>query len=233
MRLKLVLLSAAVLGCAYSPAFADGAPADSKPIEKVTVVGTKNPRSAQTYPGQVDVLNQDQIEASVPSTPADLVKDMPNVEFGGGPRRTGETPVIRGLGGQDVLILVDGVRQSWTSGHDGRFFLDPALLVGVDVVKGPASALYGSGPLGGVMGFRTANASDLLDVGGSMGLRGTLGYQDVNDEFLRALTGYTRQGSVDFIATIGQRTSGDIDLGSGLALPSDDDVVNGFAKLGF
>src|SRR6185295_9578396 len=201
MRLKLVLLSAAVFGCAYSPAFADEAPPPDgqKPIEKVTVVGTKNPRSAQTYPGQVDVLNQDQIEASVPSTPSDLVKDMPNVDFGGGPRRTGETPQIRGLGGQDVLILIDGVRQSWTSGHDGRFFLDPNLLVGVEVVKGPASALYGSGPLGGVMAFRTANASDLLDPGATAGLRATLGYQDVNDEFLYGLTGFTHQGAFDIV----------------------------------
>lgn len=220
------------------PAQQTGAPqgdtnAEDGPAEKITVVGTKNPRAAFTYPGMVDVLDQDQIQGTVPSSPSDLVKDMPNVEFGGGPRRTGETPVIRGLGGQDVLILVDGVRQSWTSGHDGRFFLDPALLVGVEVVRGPASALYGSGPLGGVMGFRTANASDLLDPGTTTGLRAVVGYQDVNDEFLRALTGYTHQGNVDFIASIGQRTSGDIDLGSGATLQADDDIVNGFVKVGF
>jgi len=237
MKLKLVLLSGAfaAVGCC-SFAFADEAPpADAQPgaIEKVTVVGTKNPRSAQTYPGQVDVLNQDQIEAAVPSTPSDLVKDMPNVEFGGGPRRTGETPSIRGLGGQDVLVLIDGVRQSWTSGHDGRFFLDPNLLVGVEVVKGPASALYGSGPLGGVMAFRTANASDLLDPGAKAGLRVTLGYQDVNDEFLRGLTGFTHEGEFDVVANIAERTSGDIKLGSGLSLDADDDVVTGFGKIGW
>jgi len=206
---------------------------DSKPAEKVTVYGTKNPRAAQTYPGMVDVLDQDQIQGSVPSTPSDLVKEMPNVEFGGGPRRTGETPVIRGLGGQDVLVMIDGVRQSWTSGHDGRFFLDPALLASVEVIRGPASALYGSGPLGGIMGFRTANASDLLEDGATAGLRAVLGYQDVNDEFLRALTGYTHQGDFDFIGSIGQRSSGDIKLGSGFDLASDDDIVNGFAKFSY
>jgi hemoglobin/transferrin/lactoferrin receptor protein len=201
--------------------------------EKVTVYGTKNPRAAQTYPGMVDVLDKDQIQATVASSPSDLVKDMPNVEFGGGPRRTGETPVIRGLGGQDVLVLVDGVRQSWTSGHDGRFFLDPALLAGVEVIRGPASALYGSGPLGGIMGFRTADASDLLEGGATAGVRAVVGYQDANDEFLRAITGFTHQGNTDFVGSIGQRTSGDIRLGSGLDLQSDDDIVNGFAKLGY
>lgn len=238
MSLKRLLMSAACVGASVSFAYAQEAaqPANAdapQAIEKVTVVGTKNPRSAQTYPGQVDVLNQDQIEATVPSTVSDLVKDMPNVEFDGGPRRTGETPSIRGLGGQDVLILIDGVRQSWTSGHDGRFFLDPNLLVGVEVVKGPASALYGSGPLGGVMAFRTANASDLLNPGATAGLRATLGYQDVNDEFLYGLTGFTHQGDFDIIANIAQRASGDIKLGSGFDLTADDDLVTGFAKFGF
>ena len=237
MSLKRLLMSVAVAGASVSLAHADEQPAaavDAQPtIEKVTVVGTKNPRPVHTYPGQVDVLNQDQIEATIPSTVSDLVKDMPNVEFGGGPRRTGETPSIRGLGGQDVLVLIDGVRQSWTSGHEGRFFLDPDLLVGVEVVKGPASALYGSGALGGVMAFRTANASDLLDPGATAGLRVTLGYQDVNDEFLRGLTGFTHQGDFDIIANIGERSSGDIKLGSGFDLQADDDVVTSFAKFGY
>ncbi len=238
-----VALSGAALGQDSAPAQPSAAPNDKaiegadapaeKAPEKVTVYGTKNPRAAQTYPGMVDVVTQDQIQGTVPSTPSDLVKEMPNVEFGGGPRRTGEAPVIRGLGGQDVLVMIDGVRQSWTSGHDGRFFLDPALLASVEVIRGPASALYGSGPLGGIMGFRTADASDLLDDGATAGLRAVLGYQDVNDEFLRAVTGYTHQGDVDFIASFGHRTSGDIKLGSGFDLESDDDIVNAFAKLGY
>jgi hemoglobin/transferrin/lactoferrin receptor protein len=239
MSIERVLMSVvfvcASISLAHAGEASQAAPAADAPqsIEKVTVVGTKNPRSAQTYPGQVDVLNQDQIQQSIPSKVSDLVKDMPNVEFDGGPRRTGETPTIRGLGGQDVLVLIDGVRQSWASGHEGRFFLDPDLLVGVEVVKGPASALYGSGALGGVMAFRTANASDLLDPGMTSGLRVTLGYQDVNDEFLRGLTGFTHQADFDIVANIGERTSGDIKLGSGFDLQADDDVVTGFAKFGY
>jgi hemoglobin/transferrin/lactoferrin receptor protein len=83
------------------------------------------------------------------------------------------------------------------------------------------------------MAFRTATASDFLDDNASFGLRGVLGYQDVNDEFLRGLTGFTRQGDFDLIASLGQRTSGDIRLGSGADLASDDDIVTGFAKAGF
>ncbi|MEJ0042658.1 MAG: TonB-dependent receptor plug domain-containing protein [Rhizomicrobium sp.] len=163
-QLALVSVCFVALGSAASAQEAPAAPSPTRLalVETVTVTATRNPTSTMDYPGMVDVLGPDEIAASIPSTISDLVDNMPNVQFVGGPRRTGESPNIRGLGGQDVLILVDGVRQSWTSGHDGRFFLDPALLASVEVVRGPASALYGSGALGGVLAFRTADASDLL-----------------------------------------------------------------------
>jgi hemoglobin/transferrin/lactoferrin receptor protein len=201
--------------------------------ETVTVTGTRNPTDAQTFPGMVDVVDYDAIQADIPSTVSDLFYGMPNVQFAGGPRRTGQGPSIRGLGGQDVLTLVDGVRQSWTSGHDGQFFLDPSLLAGVDVVRGPNSALYGSGALGGVIAFRTVDASDLLGSGETAGVRVGLGYQGVDGEVLYMATGFTHVGALDVIGSIGRRTSGDIELGSGATLPSDDDVVTGFAKVGY
>ncbi|HEY0283053.1 MAG TPA: TonB-dependent hemoglobin/transferrin/lactoferrin family receptor [Rhizomicrobium sp.] len=202
-------------------------------LETVTISATRNPTSTLNYSGMVDVLDAEDISAAIPSTISDLVKTIPNVQFVGGPRRTSESPNIRGLGGEDVLVLIDGVRQSWTSGHDGRFFLDPALLSSMEVVRGPASALYGSGALGGVMAFRTADASDFLAPGQTFGARVALGYQDVDEEFLRTVTGFTHIGNFDLIGSIGQRSSGDIRLGSGATLAADDDIVTGFAKAGY
>lgn len=233
-----IVLASVCLAAVGHEAMAQGAPNAGERVqiasaETVTISATRNPTSAQDYAGMVDVLSSDDISAAIPSTISDLVKTMPNVQFVGGPRRTGESPTIRGLGGEDVLILIDGVRQSWTSGHDGRFFLDPALLSSMEVVRGPASALYGSGALGGVMAFRTADASDFLAPGQTFGARGALGYQDVNGEFLRTVSGFTHVGQFDFIGSLGQRSSGDIRLGSGADLPADDDILTGFAKAGY
>ncbi len=225
--LGLVFLGLCATG---SVAMADGNVAST---ETVTVTGTRNPTSAVTFPGMVDVVDYDTIQADIPSTVSDLFYGMPNVQFAGGPRRTGQGPSIRGLGGQDVLTLVDGVRQSWTSGHDGQFFLDPSLLAGVDVVRGPNSALYGSGALGGVIAFRTVDASDLLGANETAGIRVGLGYQGVDDELLYMATGFTHVGNLDVVGSIGRRTSGDIKLGSGATLPADDDIVTGFAKAGY
>jgi hemoglobin/transferrin/lactoferrin receptor protein len=73
---------------------------------------------------------------------------------------------IRGL--QDfgrVAVVVDGARQNFQrSGHNanGTFFLEPELVAGVDVARGPVANIYGSGAIGGVVSFRTKDVEDVL-----------------------------------------------------------------------
>ncbi|WP_298916977.1 TonB-dependent receptor [uncultured Algimonas sp.] len=199
----------------------------------ITVYGTANPVTVFEYPGQVGVITREDIEIFAPSSISDALRDVPGVEFSGGPRRTGETPSIRGRGGENVLILLDGARQSFISVHDGRFFLDPDLVKSAEVVKGPASSLYGSGAVGGVLAFETIDASDFLADDETFGARVRLGYQSVNEDVLGTLTAYTQQGGLDLVGSVGLRTSGDIELGSGADLPSDDDIQNYFLKAGY
>ncbi|MAP96639.1 MAG: TonB-dependent receptor [Ponticaulis sp.] len=201
--------------------------------ETVTVYGTSNPIPVFEYPGQVTVVDREEIDRLIPSTPADLMKAVPGVEFSGGPRRTGMVPSIRGLSGENVLILLDGARQSFISAHDGRFFLEPSLIQSAEIVRGPASALYGSGAVGGVLAFETADAADLLRDGESFGARLRAGYQSVNEESFGSLTAYGVQGGLDAVANLSLRQSGDIELGSGADLPSDDEIVSGLVKLGY
>lgn len=202
-------------------------------VDEITVYGTTNPIAVFDYPGQVSVINREEIEIFAPSSISDALRDVPGVEFSGGPRRTGETPSIRGRGGENVLILLDGARQSFISAHDGRFFLDPDLVKSAEVVKGPASSLYGSGAVGGVLAFETIDAADLLGEDESAGVRLRLGYQSVNEDVLGTLTGYTKQGNLDLVGSFGLRSSGDIKLGSDADLPSDDDIQNYLIKAGY
>jgi len=227
------LLSTAAFGQAGTEDEVEDQPATGQlaaAIDTVTVYGTTNPLPVFEYPGQVSVFTREDIETFAPSAISDLLRDAPGVEFSGGPRRTGEVPSIRGLGRENVLILLDGARQSFISAHDGRFFLDPELVKSAEVVRGPASSLYGSGAVGGVLAFETVDAADFLADGESVGARARVGYQDVNEETLAALTGYGRTGRLDVLASIGSRDSGDIALGSGATLPSDDDIVTALLK---
>jgi len=201
-----------------------------EPLEEVTVYATSNASSVFEFPGQVSVVARDSVELFVPSSVSDLLRDVPGLEFSGGPRRTGETPSIRGRGGENVLVLFDGARQSFISAHDGRFYLDPELIGSAEVVKGPASALYGSGAVGGVLAIETLDAGDLLEADESAGVRLRLGYQDVNEEVSGSLTGYYRNSDVDLLGSLTLRNSNDIELGSGDVLPSKDRIASGLIK---
>ncbi|MBY9067211.1 TonB-dependent hemoglobin/transferrin/lactoferrin family receptor [Hyphomonas sp. WL0036] len=228
-----LLLSAAALALVAGPALAEEAPEADQREETITVYGTSNPLPVFDYPGQVTVISRDTLELIQPSAMSDLLRDVPGVEFSGGPRRTGESPSIRGFGRENVLVLVDGARQSFSSAHDGSFFLDPELLRAAEVVRGPASALYGSGAVGGVLAFETASAADLLREGETFGARLRAGYQSANEEWLGSATVFGTAGNLDALASFGLRQSGDIALGSGVDLPSDDEIQTGLIKLGY
>lgn len=209
---------------------AEAGAASASGIDEITIYGTRNPISVFDYPGMVTVYSRERVETLAPSTISDLLAETPGLQFFGGPRRTGELPALRGLSGDNVLILLDGARQNFLSAHDGRFFLDPELIKTAEVVRGPASSLYGSGAVGGVLAFETVDAGDFLKDGESYGGRVRLGYQGVNEESLATVTGFARQGALDLVASAGYRDSGDIELGSGDTLPADDDITTGLVK---
>lgn len=201
-------------------------------LDVITVYATRSPMPAIDYPGQATVIDKDVIDDFNPSTIAEIFAAAPGARFDSGPRRTGDTPDIRGLSGEGVLVLFDGARQSFLSGHDGRFFVDPDLVQAVEIIRGPTSALYGSGALGGVIALRTITAADILKEGESAGSKISAGYQSVNEEARVAGLGAWRSADnmVDIVANLTYRDSGDIELGDGLALPADDQILSSLLK---
>ncbi|GGC97712.1 TonB-dependent hemoglobin/transferrin/lactoferrin family receptor [Aquisalinus flavus] len=252
MKQRLLTTTALALGAVLSSLPATASAADQEPAqaresgtgkdqtvtdlaysgEVFTITATRNPMPAFDYPGSVSVITTEEIEDKLASSIADIFDEEPGVRFDGGPRRTGETPSIRGIEGEGVVILFDGVRQSFISGHDGRFFIEPDLVAQADVVRGPSSALYGSGALGGVIALRTLDASHLLGEGERFGYRLGAGYQDVNGESRLGGTvfGRSADGRFDGLASLTRREAGDISLGNGLDLTADDELLSGLVK---
>ncbi len=229
--LNQTLMAASALALAGPAAAAGGEIAAVTLAEPVTVYGSRIETQARALPATITVIEREEIDLAQPGSVNDLIADVPGVQISGGPRRTGESPAIRGLGGQRVLILVDGAPQSFTSAHDGRFFVDPELLRSVEVLRGPASALYGSGALGGVIALRSASASDFLSGDQRWGARLRAGYASGNEEALVAATVFGRQGALEGLASLGWRDSGDIALGGSFgALQSNDDILTGLVK---
>ncbi len=107
---------------------------------------------------QVSVLTQKEIQLANPQTSADLLTFTGNVfvqksQMGGG------SPNLRGFEANKVLLVVDGVRLNnaiYRSGHlQNVLTIDPSIVARAEVLFGPASVIYGSDALGGVMHFYT------------------------------------------------------------------------------
>ena len=73
-------------------------------------------------------------------------------------------PVIRGLGGDRLLILENGGRtgDKSASSADHAVSIDPTTAEGVEVTRGPASLIYGSSTLGGVINVKNNNIPQVL-----------------------------------------------------------------------
>jgi hemoglobin/transferrin/lactoferrin receptor protein len=198
----------------------------------IVVEATYTKLDAFVYPGMTATIDAEALDLRRPADLDDLLRSMPGLEVAGGPRRTGQTIELRGQGRENTTLLLDGARQNYNSGHDGVFFIDPAMLVGVEAVRGPASAIYGSGASGGVVAFRTASAHDLLDGDQSWGYTLGAGYRSVDEESRGSVSLYGRTGTVDMLASLSARSSSDISLGSGNDLPADDESLSGLVKIG-
>ncbi|WP_417468657.1 TonB-dependent receptor domain-containing protein [Maricaulis sp.] len=201
-------------------------------VEVIVVEATHTRLNAFEYPGMTSTISTETLDLARPSDLDDLLRQLPGLEIAGGPRRTGQTPALRGQGRENTTLLLDGARQNFGSAHDGALFVDPSLLVGVESVRGSASALYGSGASGGVISLRTASARDLLTADESWGYSLGAGTRSVDGETRGSASVFGQSDRIDILASVSHRTSGDITLGSGDDLPADDSATSGLVKLG-
>lgn len=73
-------------------------------------------------------------------------------------------PVIRGLGGDRLLILENGERtgDKSASSADHAVAIDPTSVEGIEITRGPASLIYGSSTLGGVINVKNNNIPNFI-----------------------------------------------------------------------
>ncbi len=129
-------------------------------LDEIVVTATRTEEVGFDLPTPIEVVTKESLIRQSPATVAESLADLPGVSVAGAGYWE-VSPVIRGLGGSRVLVLIDGVRESNLWG--GRAPLVPFLDVGsidrVEVIKGPASALYGTDALGGVVNIITRKAN--------------------------------------------------------------------------
>ncbi len=212
-----VAISAASALLAQNVAWAEEAEPTLLKQVNVTSTATKTERDLFDTPESVSIVDFTEMESRQVRSLGDAIKDLPGVSVGGGPRAVAQQPTIRGLSGNRILITVDGARQNFNSGHKGRAFVDPELLKQIDVLRGPGSAVWGSGALGGVIAMTTKDAEDFLMPDDTWGARLRTGYQSGDEEILGTgtLFGQALDGAVDVLLSATGADGNDIRLGGG------------------
>ncbi len=154
--------------------------------ETIVVVGTRSERSIDEVAASVSLRTSEDIERELARDIADLVRFEPGVTVGGTGSRFGLGGFnIRGIEGNRVLTLVDGVRVSdeFSFGpflSARRDFVDIDSLSRAEIARGPISSLYGSDALGGVVAFTTKRPRDYLTEGDDTHLGAKLGYSSAD-----------------------------------------------------
>lgn len=120
--------------------------------------------------------SREEVERYRGTNTADVLKGMVNV-FSGEARNGGALdPSIRGLQGPGrVPVIIDGTEQALTvwkgyNGASNRSYIDPSLISGVQVLKGPVSVRGVNGSTGGAVVINTLDAADILRPGETFGI---------------------------------------------------------------
>ena len=198
---------------AEAPAYDDG--------QVITVTATRAPKDVNDAPATVTVISDERIADELVSDIKDLVRFEPGVSVTRQPARFGaalgatgragnEGFNIRGIGGNRVLIQVDGVRIpdgfSFGAQSVGRGdYVDVGLVKSVEILRGPTSALYGSDGLAGAVSFITSDPSDLIHEGKNVGGLLRAAYSSDDNEFAETAIVAGKSGTVSAMVAYTRR----------------------------
>lgn len=151
---SVVSIILAAWGSADSRAAASAESASTGPQSPdVLVTASRQRESLEEVLWSADVLTRSDIEASQALSLQSLLAQLPGVQYGnaGGPGKQ-TSLFMRGMSGDQTLLLIDGMRVgSATTGLPPIELIPVDQIERIEVVRGPRSTLYGSDAMGGVI----------------------------------------------------------------------------------
>lgn len=152
---------------------------DEYAIEQVVVTGTRTPKRLSQSPVLTKIITSRDIANTDATDIRDILQQVvPGVEFSYAMNQQTHLN-FSGFGGQSVLVLVDGERLAGETMDDVDFSrITPEQTDHIEIVRGSASALYGSNAVGGVINIVTKDAarSRKVNVNGRWGKHGSQRY---------------------------------------------------------
>lgn len=141
---------------AEPPAPARPAAAASAPAEPIVVTATRTEKTLSTTPLRTEIVDSDEMRRMNARTLTQALENVPGLQLREVHGKSGFSVQLQGLSSDQVLVLVDGLPISSSTGSttDVSQYL-VATVDHVEVVKGAASAQYGSSAMGGVINVIT------------------------------------------------------------------------------
>nr|WP_254722388.1 TonB-dependent receptor [Gilvimarinus xylanilyticus] len=166
--------------------------------EEIVITASGYEQKITDAPASISVIDQAEIMTRPHVNLLDMLKYQEGIDIGTSRDKTGQGSVsMRGLTGEYTLYLIDGKRQNnhgdiYPNNFGGNAFghMPPAEAIErIEVIRGPASTLYGADAMGGVINIITKKVTDRWH--GNLNLSGTI--QEDSD--------FGNDGQVDFSAT--------------------------------
>ncbi|MFS8889682.1 TonB-dependent hemoglobin/transferrin/lactoferrin family receptor [Synechococcus sp. R55.2] len=184
-------------------------------LQQVTVTGTRTERTLADSPASITVIDRERLRRELLQNIQDLVRYEPGVSVRRSVRYGLQDFNIRGLDANRVLIQVDGIRQperfSFGPFTIGRDTFELETLKTVEIIRGPASTLYGSDALGGVVTYTTLDPADLLGERDShVGLSSQ--YDSKNQGYVNTLSLAGRQDNLEALLIYTRRDAREPDI---------------------
>ena len=165
--MSLALVLAAITPLLPAASTADDTDSDAAIVEEVVVVANKHERSRREITANVSVFDDEDFRFELASSIADIFRYAPGIDYESDRSRFGAESInIRGIAGNRVAILLDGVPVSdqfdvGSFSNATRDLVNAGFVQNIEVLHGPASALYGSSAIGGVVAMKTIDPRHL------------------------------------------------------------------------
>lgn len=197
--------------------------------QEVEVTATRVARDLMDVPMSVGVVTADEISKMGVSSIGEVIRDIPGVEMNNDGTPGLVRVSIRGEGTMRTTILIDGQKISEHKSMSGApILIDPSAVERVEVIKGPASVLYGSDAIGGVINIITkkgGNRPVQLDV--------STGYNGSGDGFISNASVYGSLNGFNYRLSGSYTDFGDLKTPSKTINGSNYDTKSGSAFLSY
>lgn len=140
-------------------------------LDRSVVTASGYEQDIKDAPASISIIPREEILSRPIRDIGDAVQDVPGVYVE--QDKTGQNTIsMRGLSSEYTLILIDGKRQNTTRGfiqnglgNQSSFMPPPSMIERIEVIRGPASTIYGSDAMGGVINIITKKHANTFSAG--------------------------------------------------------------------